>query len=158
MQMVEVADTALISELGASPAISEVYRDGIPTFWAHREQVHGILAFLKERAPSPYKMLYDLTAIDERTRTHRINEPTRDFTVVYHLFSFARNEYIRLKTALDQEALSVDTITDLWPAANWYEREVWDMFGITFSGHPHLTRILMPPTWEGYPLRKDHPA
>ena len=115
-------------------------------------------AFLKERVPGPYKMLYDLTAIDERTRTHRGSEPTGDFTVVYHLFSFERNEYIRLKTALDQDALSVDTITDLWPAANWYEREVWDMFGITFSGHPHLTRILMPATWEGHPLRKDHPA
>jgi NADH-quinone oxidoreductase subunit C/D len=158
MQMVETAETSLRSEFGASPAASEAYRDGIPTFWAHREQVHSILAFLKERAPGPYKMLYDLTAIDERTRTHRGSEPTGDFTVVYHLFSFERNEYIRLKTALDQDALSVDTITDLWPAANWYEREVWDMFGITFSGHPHLTRILMPATWEGHPLRKDHPA
>ena len=133
MQMVETAETSLRSEFGASPAASEACRDGIPTFWAHREQVHSILGFLKERAPGPYKMLYDLTAIDERTRTHRGSEPTGDFTVVYHLFSFERNEYIRLKTALDQDALSVDTITDLWPAANWYEREVWDMFGITFS-------------------------
>jgi NADH-quinone oxidoreductase subunit C/D len=158
MQMVKTAEMSLRSEFGASSAASEAYRDGIPTFWAHREQVHSILAFLKERAPGPYKMLYDLTAIDERTRTHRGSEPTGDFTVVYHLFSFERNEYIRLKTSLDQDALSVDTITDLWPAANWYEREVWDMFGITFSGHPHLTRILMPATWEGHPLRKDHPA
>jgi NADH-quinone oxidoreductase subunit C/D len=158
MRMVETAETSLKSEFGASPAASEAYRDGIPTFWAHREQVHSILAFLKERVPGPYKMLYDLTAIDERTRTHRVSETTRDFTVVYHLFSFERNEYIRLKTALDRDVLSVDTITDLWPAANWYEREAWDMFGITFSGHPHLTRILMPATWEGHPLRKDHPA
>jgi NADH-quinone oxidoreductase subunit C/D len=156
--MVETAETALISEFGASPAASEAYRDGIPTFWAHREQVHGILTFLKERALGPYKMLYDLTAIDERTRTHRFGEPHGDYTVVYHLFSFERNEYIRVKTALDGNALSVDTITDLWPAANWYEREAWDMFGIVFSGHPHLTRILMPATWEGHPLRKDHPA
>ena len=158
MQMVETAETSLRSEVGVSPAVSEAYRDGIPTFWVHREQVHSILAFLKERAPGRYRMLYDLTAIDERTRTHRGSEPAGDFTVVYHLFSFERNEYVRLKTALDQDALSVDTITDLWPAANWYEREVWDMFGITFSGHPHLTRILMPATWEGHPLRKDHPA
>ncbi|HXI43815.1 MAG TPA: NADH-quinone oxidoreductase subunit C/D [Bryobacteraceae bacterium] len=156
--MAETAKTALIREFGVSPAVSEGYRDGIPTFWAHREQVHSILTFLKERTPSPYKMLYDLTAIDERTRTRRRNEPEGDFTVVYHLFSFERNEYLRVKTALDGNALSLDTITDLWPAANWYEREVWDMFGITFSGHPHLTRILMPATWEGHPLRKEHPA
>ena len=158
MAMVETAETALRSEFGVSPAASEAYRDSIPTFWAHREQVHGILAFLKKRAPGPYKMLYDLTAIDERTRTHRPNEPIRDFTVVYHLFSFERNEYIRVKTALEESTFSLDTITDLWPAANWYEREVWDMFGIAFSGHPHLTRILMPATWEGHPLRKNHPA
>jgi NADH-quinone oxidoreductase subunit C/D len=156
--MVETAETALKTAFGVSPAASQAYRDGIPTFWARREQVHGILAFLKERASGPYKMLYDLTAIDERTRTHRPSEPPSDFTVVYHLFSFERNEYIRVKTALDGNALSLDTITDLWPAANWYEREVWDMFGIVFSGHPHLTRILMPATWEGHPLRKNHPA
>src|SRR5579863_6793195 len=123
--MAETAETALISEFGASPAGSEAYRDGIPTFWAHREHLHDILTFLKDRALGPYKMLYDLTAIDERTRTQRFGEPHGDYTVVYHLFSFERNEYIRLKTALDRDALSVDTITDLWPAANWYEREVW---------------------------------
>ena len=149
---------ALETEFGAPPATPGAYRDGIPTFWAHRDQLHRVLAFLKQRIPSPYKLLYDLTAIDERTRTHHADEPHGDFTLVYHLFSFDRNEYIRVKTPLDENALSVETITDLWPAANWYEREVWDMFGISFSGHPHLTRILMPRTWEGHPLRKDHPA
>jgi NADH-quinone oxidoreductase subunit C/D len=156
--MIETAETALEAEFAATPASPGAYRDGIPTFWAPREQVHRILAFLRERIPGPYKLLYDLTAIDERTRTHRIDERQGDFTVVYHLFSFERNEYIRIKTSLDENALSVDTITDLWPAANWYEREVWDMFGIKFTGHPHLTRILMPRSWEGHPLRKDHPA
>jgi NADH-quinone oxidoreductase subunit C/D len=149
---------ALETEFGSPPAAPEAYRDSIPTFWAHRDQLHRVLAFLKERIPSAYKLLYDLTAIDERTRTHHLEEQHGDFTLVYHLFSFDRNEYIRVKTPLYESALSADTITDLWPAANWYEREVWDMFGIKFSGHPHLKRILMPRTWEGHPLRKDHPA
>jgi NADH-quinone oxidoreductase subunit C/D len=156
--MIETAETALEAEFAATPASAVAYPDGISTFWAPREQVHQILAFLKQRIPGPYKLLYDLTAIDERVRTHRLSERQCDFTVVYHLFSFERNEYIRVKTPLDENALSIDTITDLWPAANWYEREVWDMFGIKFDGHPHLTRILMPRDWEGHPLRKEHPA
>ena len=81
-------------------------------------------------------MLYDLTAIDQPGAGEPGDAPASDFTVIYHLFSFERNEYIRVKTALDSNALSIDSITDLWPAANWYEREVWDMFGITFSRTP----------------------
>ncbi len=83
-------------------------------------------------------MLYDLTAIDERTRKNRTGQPTSDFTVVYQLFSFERNEYIRIKVPLEGEHPSIQTITDIWPCANWYEREVWDMFGIRIDGHPHL--------------------
>src|ERR1051326_234265 len=158
MFMAQTIEATLQTEFEAKAAASSTHHDGIATFWAHREKVHGILAFLKDRSPDPYKLLYDLTAVDERTRTHPSDKQQRDFTVVYHLFSFDRNEYIRIKTPLEDNALAIDTITDLWPAANWYEREVWDMFGIKFSGHPHLTRILMPRTWEGHPLRKDHPA
>jgi NADH-quinone oxidoreductase subunit C/D len=132
--------------------------DGMPTVWVPRGRVHEILAHLKNRMDFPYKMLYDLTATDDRTRVNRPDPGPSEFTAIYHLFSFERNEYIRVKTALREDNLSVDTITDLWPAANWYEREVWDMFGIRFSGHPHLERILMPRDWDGHPLRKDHPA
>lgn len=132
--------------------------DDIPTLWTTNDQVHEVLRYLKEEAERPYKMLYDLTAIDERVRRGRQDPPPSDFTVVYHLLSFDRNEDFRLKVALTHSMRSLRTITDLWPAANWYEREVWDMFGITFEGHPHLRRILMPSTWVGHPLRKDHPA
>jgi NADH-quinone oxidoreductase subunit C/D len=113
---------------------------------------------LEQEADQPFGMLYDLTAIDERSRSHRKDQPDSNFTVVYHLLSFERNQDVRLKAPLQDEYPALPTITDLWPAANWYEREVWDMFGITVEGHPHLRRILMPPTWQGHPLRKEHPA
>ena len=103
-------------------------------------------------------MLYDLTAIDERTRIHREGQPPSDFTVVYHLLSVERNEDVRIKVPLQGDRPTIPTITDLWPAADWYERELWDMFGVGVAGHPHLVRILMPPWWEGHPLRKEHPA
>jgi NADH-quinone oxidoreductase subunit C/D len=133
-------------------------RDEIPTVWIGREHLRAALRYLKCDANRPYRMLYDLTAIDERVRSQRENLPESDFTVIYHLLSFGRNEDIRVKVALRDGDLRLPSITDLWPAANWYEREVWDMFGIIFDGHPHLTRILLPPTWQGHPLRKDHPA
>ena len=133
-------------------------RDGIPTVWVQPERVRDVLRYLKSGAERPYRMLYDLTAIDERERGAREDQPASDFTVVYHLLSLDRNEDLRLKVPLPADRLSVPTVTDLWPAANWYEREMWDMFGITVEGHPHLTRILTPPWWEGHPLRKEHPA
>ncbi|HEY3269294.1 MAG TPA: NADH-quinone oxidoreductase subunit C/D [Armatimonadota bacterium] len=133
-------------------------RDDIPTFWATADQTRDTLRYLKAEADRPYRVLYDLTAIDERVRANRSGQPEGDFTVVYHLLSYERNADVRLKVALKGEYPSQPSIVDLWPAANWYEREAWDMFGITFEGHPHLRRILMPPTWKGHPLRKDHPA
>jgi NADH-quinone oxidoreductase subunit C/D len=150
--------TDLRGRFGEGIVAVQPTRDGVPTAWVTREKVREVLRFLKYEAPLPYRMLYDLTAIDERNRQHRGGQPASDFTVVYHLLSFDRNEDIRLKVALAGESPSVPTITDLWPAANWYEREVWDMFGIGVEGHPCLRRLLMPATWQGHPLRKDHPA
>jgi NADH:ubiquinone oxidoreductase subunit D/NADH:ubiquinone oxidoreductase subunit C len=121
--------------------------DGIATCWIARQNFHDALRFLKEDVTRPYRMLYDLTAIDERMRMYREGQPPSDFTIVYHLLSFGRNEYLRVKVPLKQDQPPIDTATDLWPAANWYEREVWGMFGIRFQGHPHLERILMPRTW-----------
>ncbi|NTW59390.1 MAG: NADH-quinone oxidoreductase subunit C/D [Nitrospirae bacterium] len=132
--------------------------DGIPTVWVSRERVRDVLRHLKNAVERPYRMLYDLTAIDERVRMNRQGQPGSDFTIVYHLLSFDRNEDIRVKVPLAQASPSLPSITDTWPSANWYEREVWDLFGVRFDGHPHLSRILLPPTWSGHPLRKDHPA
>ena len=138
--------------------VEQLTADGIPTFWVAAGDVRAVLAYLREEATAPYRTLWDLTAIDERRRTHRDGQPESDFTVVYHLLSYDRNADVRLKVALTGERPSVRTVTDLWPAADWYERELWDMFGVGVDGHPGLRRILMPPWWEGHPLRKEHPA
>ncbi len=129
--------------------------DGIPCFWVTRDQLHKLLRFVKQRS---YAMLLDLSAIDERQRQHREQQPDSDFTVFYHLLSFKRNADLRIKVALPESDCQLPSIASLWSNANWYEREAWDMFGIRFEGHPNLRRILMPPTWEGHPLRKEHPA
>src|SRR5581483_2605048 len=148
----------LASRFGDRTVSVQPTRDDVPTCWVPREQIHQILRYLKAEVAQPYRMLYDLTAIDERVRKHREDQRPGDFTVVYHLLSFDRNQDLRIKIALSGEYPSLATITDVWPAANWYEREAWDMFGITFDGHPHLQRILMPIDWTGHPLRKEHPA
>jgi NADH-quinone oxidoreductase subunit C/D len=156
-----LADTlpqTLQQKFGTEAVAPQETQDGIPTFWTPRERTRDILEYLKTGIEQPYKMLYDLTAIDERTRTNRLGQPQADFSVIYHLLSFDRNAYVRVKTPLREDALSLDSVTPIWPSANWYEREVWDMFGITFSDHPHLTRLLMPKTWVGHPLQKNHPA
>jgi NADH-quinone oxidoreductase subunit C/D len=148
----------LQNEFGAANIIPQAAQDGIATVWTPREKIREVLRHLKTGVSQPYRMLYDLTAIDERMRIHRDGQVASDFTVVYHLLSFERNEYARIKVPLRSDDLRTSTISNLWPAANWYEREVWDMFGIVFDGHPHLARLLMPATWQGHPLRKDHPA
>jgi NADH-quinone oxidoreductase subunit C/D len=132
--------------------------DGIPTLWINNDGIRETLRYLKTEIERPFRMLIDLSVIDERTRTHRDAQPGSDFSVVYHLLSPVRNEDVRVKTALTGEYPSIQSITDIWPSADWYECEAWDMFGVTFEGHPHLRRILMPAGWEGHPLRKEHPA
>jgi NADH-quinone oxidoreductase subunit C/D len=133
--------------------------DEVPTTWVPRESIHEILGYLKRDLPHPYRVLYDLTLVDERARLETpAGYPDGDFTAVYHLLSYDRNSDVRIKVALRGEFPTLPTITDIWPSANWYEREAWDMFGIRFEGHPFLERILMPRYWEGHPLRKDYPA
>jgi NADH-quinone oxidoreductase subunit C/D len=150
--------TELEQRFGPEIFIRQATYDGIPTFWIPKERLREVLNFLKQDIERPFAMLFDLTAMDERLRQHRQGLPESDFTVVYHLLSYGRNEDIRLKVALSGDKPSIPSIAALWPNANWYEREAYDMFGIRFEGHPNLRRILMPPTWKGHPLRKDHPA
>ncbi len=133
-------------------------KDEFPTLWIHADHIVRLLGFLKNEVDLPYKMLYDLTAIDEQARVHREGQPESRFTIVYQLLSFERNAFLRLKVPLTAEQPTLPSITSVWPAANWYEREVFDLFGVKFLGHPNLRRILMPDTWVGHPLQKCHPA
>jgi NADH-quinone oxidoreductase subunit C len=104
-------------------------------------------AFLKRELH--FERLSTLTAVDRYP-----SEPR--FEVVYHLQSIARNQRVRLKCRLPGTHPEIDTATAVWRSANWYEREVFDLFGIRFRGHPDLRRILLPDDWDGYPLRKDY--
>jgi NADH-quinone oxidoreductase subunit C len=98
-----------------------------------------------------YNFLEDVTAVDWFPSSPR-------FQVSYHIVSHTYKERIRLRVMLDGEAPAVESITSIWPSANFYEREVFDLFGIRFEGHPNLRRIMMPDDWEGHPLRKDYPV
>lgn len=147
----------LNARFGAETFTLQPSLTGMPVLWVPREKLIEVLGFLRQ-VSKPYVMLYDLSATDERLRTQRQGLPAADFSVFYHLMSLERNSDVMIKVALREGDLNLPTAVSVWPNANWYEREIWDMFGITFDGHPFLTRMLMPPTWEGHPLRKDYPA
>ncbi len=157
-----VEGRGVVAELGErfpqAGIVEQRTADGVPTVWVTPDHVRETLSYLKNTSPTRYKMLFDLTAIDERARRVPANQPPCDFSVVYYLISPENNTDIRVKVPLRGERPSIRTVTDIWHNANWYEREVWDMFGINIEGHPFLRRILMPPEWEGHPLRKEYPA
>jgi len=146
----------LYERFGQETFVFQSTLDDVPTLWVPREKLIEVLGYLRQ-APKPYVMLLDLSAVDERLRVNRPGLPPSDFTVFYHLLSIDRNSDIRLKVALSADSLWVPTAIGIWPNANWYEREVWDLFGIHIEGHPHLYRILLPRNWVGHPLRKDYP-
>jgi len=149
----------LQARFGSGAITPQSSADGVPTAWVPAGRTRGVLGYLKREARQPYAMLLDLTAIDERARRSApAEQPPCDFSVVYHLLSYERNSDVRVKVPLTGDFPRLDSVTSLWPSANWYEREVWDMFGIRCEGHPFLERILMPRWWEGHPLRKEHPA
>lgn len=127
----------------------------MPSFQVEPDRVKEVLRFLKTEATPKFRSLTDLTAVDESTRRERTNYP--DYTLVYHLLAYDPPSRVRLKVALHGTEPVVGSITDIWPSANWYERECYDMFGIRFDGHPRLWRLLNPHDWEGHPLRKSYP-
>jgi NADH-quinone oxidoreductase subunit B/C/D len=126
------------------------------TFQVAESRLKDVLRYLKTEAMPKYQRLDDLTAIDESARRQPENYP--DYTMVYHLLSFDSASRLRLKVPLRGQDPVTRSITDIWPSANWYEREVFDLMGVRFEGHPNLRRIIMPPDWQGHPLRKSHPG
>jgi NADH-quinone oxidoreductase subunit C len=120
-----------------------------------REGLVAALTLCRDDAALGFDMLVDVTAVDYLRFPGREDGPR--FEVVYHLYSVGNNHRIRLKVPVEQDDPVVPTACGLWPIANWLEREVWDMFGIRFDGHPDLRRLLMYEEFEGHPLRKDYP-
>jgi len=111
----------------------------------------AIVGAAKTVQQAGYNFLEDVTAVDWLPAVPR-------FQVSYHIVSHTHKERIRLRVMLDEAIPAVETITAVWPSANYYEREVFDLFGIRFDGHPNLRRIMMPEEWTGHPLRKDYPV
>jgi len=111
----------------------------------------NIVAACQAVQAAGYNFFEDVTAVDWYPQEPR-------FQLSYHIVSHSLKERVRLAVQLDSSDLALDSITPVWPSANFYEREVFDLFGVTFQGHPRLTRIMMPEDWQGHPLRKDYPV
>ncbi len=121
------------------------------TIWIKREFLRAACGLLRDDESTRFNFFSDVTCVDWYP-----SEPR--FEVVYSLLSMPRKERIRLKVRLHGDDAAIDSLTPLWPGANPFEREVFDLFGIRFHGHPDLRRIMMPDNWEGHPLRKDYPV
>ncbi len=121
------------------------------TIWVPRTALRDACLALKNDPQLQYNALADVTCVDWYPREPR-------FEVVYQLFSIPKKKYLRLKVRLQGEDPNIDSLTPIWPGANFFEREVFDLFGVRFDQHPNLTRIMMPEDWEGHPLCKDYPV
>jgi NADH-quinone oxidoreductase subunit C len=122
-----------------------------PTIRVSRDEWPAVARLLRDHPELQFKLLAELTAVDFWPRAPR-------FELIVLLVSITQRTRLRVKVPLQADDARVGTVIDVWPAANWLEREVWDMFGIVFDGHPDLRRLLMPEDWEGHPLRKDYPV
>jgi len=134
---------------GAVRSVSEFRGD--LTVTVQREEIVRACEVLKTDPDLAFDMVIDILGVD-------MYRPEERFEVVYNLYSLRNREYVRLKVPVDEQDLTVPTVTGVWPGANWHERETYDMFGIVFTGHPDLRRLYMPEEFEYFPLRKDFPT
>jgi NADH-quinone oxidoreductase subunit C len=138
-----------MSSLNHPAILEETQALGETTLTADPAQILDLCRYLKTN--EKFVRLSTITAVDWHPAEPR-------FEVVYHLHSLDRNQRLRVKCRLSGTNPEIESVTNIWRGANWYERETYDMFGIVFRNHPNLVRILMPIDWEGYPLRKDYPV
>jgi NADH-quinone oxidoreductase subunit C len=142
--------TRLLQETFPGAVQTFHHQHGDETVVIGRERMLDLFAFLKNDSRCRFNLMVDVTAVDHLPRRPR-------FEVVYHLKSIPLRHRLRVKVPIEESAAEVDSIHALWVAADWYERECFDMYGIRFKGHPNLKRLLMYEGFEGYPLRKDYP-
>jgi NADH-quinone oxidoreductase subunit C len=147
---------AVFAALPKHPAVMALAEIATDAKWDRRElsitvQPESIVRACEAVKAASYVFFEDLTAVDWYPQEPRMQ-------LSYSILSFQLKQRVRLIVKLDSESLTVPSITTVWPAANFYEREVFDLFGVDFPGHPRLTRIMMPNDWQGHPLRKDYPV
>jgi len=130
---------------------------GEKTIVIHKDSVVGICKLLRDARETNYNYLSDITCFDRLDIMDEDDENELRFEVIYNLYSLGTFQRLRLKAQVSEDDASIDTVEVVWPNANWNEREVYDMFGISFNNHSDLRRILMPDDWVGHPLRKDFP-
>jgi NADH-quinone oxidoreductase subunit C len=144
----EYAVAAAVDAFDADAVTGGTFALGELTLGIAAPKIASVSGFLKY--DQQFVRLSSVSAVDRYPGQPR-------FEVVYHLHSIAKNARLRLKVRLQGDAPEIESVTGVWRSAGWYEREVFDLFGIRFAGHPDLRRILMPDDWEGHPLRKDYP-
>ncbi len=146
----------LTARFGGAILCRQDTEEDFPVLWVASEASPAIHRFLREEIDRPFTLLTDLWAIDETAREHRVGQPASGVTLATHLTSLERNADIRLKIACDGTNPQAPSAVEVFSNADWYEREAYDMFGVAFKGRSATRRILMPPTWDGHPLRKSH--
>jgi NADH-quinone oxidoreductase subunit C len=148
MELLEKIKTAITEKFPQAIEQFEVSYD-FPVFYIKKDEIHQVLEFLKTDTELNFHFLTDLTGIQSADE--------KQLGVIYHLHNMPKNYRVRLKTYFDINKPEIPTATDLWPGANWMERETYDFFGIKFKGHPKLKKILNVDEMDAFPLRKDFP-
>jgi NADH-quinone oxidoreductase subunit C len=143
----------ILEKLPGQVVNSRLFRDE-KTIWVKRDKIVDVLKLLRDSPETRFNFLSDLTCVDML----KMHAPSQErFEIVYNLYSLSTFKRLRVKAIVPESDTAIDTVESVWPAANWLEREVFDLFGINFNNHSDLRRIQMPDDWIGHPLRKDYP-